>query len=288
MDSGYLVRFKNFAQHPEGTGKLHYEILAKHGKCIWGQWTANGNPMYKSTFNRMNEEVPFYLYALDKQFALLKMKVERVLRKEEVISEQLDYLIPTYYSIDTPCASYYLISCIDIFPPEEAVKVIITSSGNCAFNIAQVNSRGPMAVHWEDSISTTIVQPKIKPSSNYAPPVAKETKKAISDENNHNYVVYRYQSKIDGKTYIGLTGNLKDRFSHHSNPNNWRSNKEKWKVLYMMFSMYGYENYEFTILHENLTKTEAEYWEAKEIENHNCYYPNGMNVRNESRHLNNI
>ena len=287
MDKGYLVRFKNYALSEEGTGKLHYQVLAKVGKCIWGQWTANGNPMYESTFKRMNEETPFYLYALDKQFALLKMRVERVLRKEEVINEQLGYLIPTYYSIDTPCANYYLISQIDIFPPEEAVKVIITSSGKCAYDVAQVNSRGPMAVHWEEN--TSIIAPKvpIKPASSYMPPAPVE-EPIISETNDthNNYAVYRYRSKIDGKTYIGMTGNLKQRIAHHSNPNHWRTGKEKWKVLYMMFSMYGYDNYEFTVLHDNLTKEEAEYWEAKEIENHNCYYPNGMNVRDESRHLN--
>lgn len=287
-DKGYLVRFKNYTLSEEGTGKLHYQVLAEMGQCIWGQWTANGNPMYESTFKRMNEEAPFYLYALDKQFALLKMRVERVLRKEEVINEQLGYLIPTYYSIDIPCASYYLISQIDIFPPEEATKVIIASSGNCAFNIAQVNSRGPMAVYWNENFTIKAPNTPIKPSS-YMPfnlaSITEEVKE-IKAEDNHDYVVYRYRSTIDGKTYIGMTGNFKQRIAHHSNPNNWKNGKERWKVLYMMFAMYGYENYDLSILHSNLTKEEAEYWEAKEIENHDCYYPKGLNVRNESRHLN--
>lgn len=286
-DKGYLVRFKNYALSEEGTGKLHYQVLAEMGQCIWGQWTANGNPMYESTFKRMNEEAPFYLYALDKQFALLKMRVERVLRKEEVVNEQLGYLIPTYYSIDTPCASYYLISQIDIFPPEESTKVIITSSGNCAFNIAQVNSRGPIAVYWNENSTIKAPSTPIKPS-NYMPPQLTEEVKEIKAEDNHDYVVYRYRSTIDGKTYIGMTGNFKQRIAHHSNPNHWKNGKEKWKVLYMMFAMYGYENYDLSILHSNLTKEEAEYWEAKEIENHDCYYPKGLNVRNESRHLNHI
>lgn len=288
-DKGYLVRFKNYALSEEGTGKLHYQVLSTLGQCIWGQWTANGNPMYESTFKRMNDEAPFYLYALDKQFALLKMKVERVLRKEEVINEQLGYLIPTYYSVDTPCASYYLISQIDIFPPEEATKVIITSSGNCALNIAQVNSRGPMAVYWDEHSTIKAPTTPIKPSS-YMPPQAIDIIEEELEDNSekNNYVVYRYRSINDGKTYIGLTGNLKQRIAHHSNPRNWRVGKEKWKVLYMFFSMYGYDQYEFTVLHEGLTKEEAEYWEAKEIENHDCYYPKGMNVRNESRHLNRI
>lgn len=285
MNDGYLVKFKNYAQSEKGTGKLHYDVLAQFGKVIWGQWSTKGNPMYDKTFNRMNKEVPFYLYALDNTFALLKMKVERVLRKEEVTQEELGYLIPTYYSIDTPCANYYLISQIEIFPPEEALKVIITSSGNPAITTGQVNSRAPMKVYWDNS-NKDIISPNkpIKPAS-YNPPVAKATS---DNENNNTYAVYRYSSKIDGKTYIGMTKNLKDRISHHSNPNNWRSQKEQYKILYLMFSMYGYENYELTVLHENLTEDEAHYWEAKEIENHNCYFPNGLNKRDESKYLKNI
>lgn len=278
MDNGYLIKFKNYSQNIEGTGKLHYNVLSEIGKCIWGQWSESGNSMYESTFQRMNKEVPFFLYALDKNFALLKMKVERVLKKEEILEEQLGYLIPTYYSVDTPCSSYYLISQIDIFPVEEAKNVIINSSGNNALLTNQINSRAPMAVHWSDKKIS--IEPKIKEDK---PKILKKEIK-IEDQNN-NYVVYRYKSKIDNKCYIGLTGNLEERIRHHKSPSNWKSSKEKWKILYIMFSLYGYENYDFEILHKDLTKEEAEYWEAKEIENHNCYYPNGLNVRNESRHL---
>lgn len=288
MDNGYLVKFKNYAHNPEGTGKLHYEVLAQLGQCIWGQWTANGNPMYASTLKRMNQEVPFYLYALDNNFALLKMRVERVLTKEEVCQEELGYLIPTYYSVDTPCASYYLISEIKIYPPEEGCKVIITNSGNSALSVSQVNSRGPMKVHWDPEQTLTINPTRALKPASYDPPIACKSIEEPAAADDKNYVVYRYQSKIDGKCYIGLTGNLQQRVNHHKNPSNWRSAKEKWKILYIMFSMYGYDSYEFSILHENLTKEEAEYWEAKEIENHNCYYPNGFNVRDESRHLNHI
>ena len=287
MDNGYIVKFKNFAQSPEGTGKLHYQVLAESGQCIWGQWTANGNPMNQSTYERMNKETPFYLYALDNNFALLKMKVERVLFKEEVLNENLGYLIPAYYSIDTPCANYYLISSIDILPVEEAFKVIISSSGNSILGLNQVNSRSPIKVEWNEN-SITVPTPQSKPAS-YMPPIdLKNNNNQTEAENNHSYTVYRYKSKIDGKCYIGLSGNFKERVAHHKNPANWCSKKEKWKVLYMFFMMYGYENFDLTVLHEGLTKEEAQYWEAKEIENHNCYYPNGFNVRDESKHLKNI
>lgn len=286
MDNGYLVKFKNYEYNIEGTGKLHYEVLSEKGRCIWGQWTANGNPMYETTFKRMNQEVPFYLYALDNAFALLKMRVERVLTKEEVCEEKLENLIPDYYSVDTPCASYYLISNIEIYPPEEGSKVIITNSGNTALNINQINSRSPIKVHWDQNSNLNIPLKQINRATACKPPVISTPIEEDINTEDKNYVVYRYQSKIDNKCYIGLTGNLEQRINHHKNSTNWRSNKEKWKILYIMFSMYGYDNYEFSILHENLTKEEACYWEAKEIENHNCYYPNGFNVRDESRHLN--
>ena len=102
--------------------------------------------------------------------------------------------------------------------------------------------------------------------------------KIDTDKIYNNYAVYRYRSKIDGKTYIGMTGNLKQRIAHHSNPNHWRTGKEKWKVLYMMFSMYGYDNYEFTVLHDNLTKEEAEYWEAKVSPLKLTYKPTGQQI----------
>ena len=284
MDKGYLVKFKNYALSEEGTGKLHYKVLSNYGKCIWGQWTINGNPMFQTTFDRMNKEVPFYLYAFDNNFALLKMKVEKVLRKEDIIDNNLNHLIPSYYSIDTPCANYYLISEINIFPVEEAIKVIVTNSGNNILSINQVNSRSPISVYWDENPNENYFKSK-KNNNNYLPPIPSNN--TDTDEQSNTHAVYRFKSKTDGKCYIGLTNNVTKRLAHHKNPTNWRSAKEKWKVLYMMFSMYGYENYEFSILHENLTKKEAEYLEAKEIENHNCYYPNGLNVRDESRHLKN-
>lgn len=279
MDKGYVVKFKNFDQNLEGTGKLHHAVLEQIGQCIWGQWSKG--LMSKNTYDRMNTETPFYLYALDKNFALLKMKVERVLRKEEILNENLGYLIPAYYSVDTPCANYYLISSINILPVEEAVKVIICSSGKSIASLNQVNSTAPIKVEWNENVSITQPEP-VKVCNSIS------TMSKTENLDSHNYTVYRYQATIDGKkqTYIGLTGDLKGRFNHHKNPANWRSKKEKWKVLYMFFQMYGYERFEFSILHDNLTHEEAQYWEAKEIENHNCYYPNGLNVRDESKHLN--
>ena len=50
----------------------------------------------------------------------------------------------------------------------------------------------------------------------------------------------------------------------------------------------GLDDFEFHILHDNLSEKDAHYWEAKEIENHHSYFPDGFNERNESRFLKNI
>ena len=80
-----------------------------------------------------------------------------------------------------------------------------------------------------------------------------------------------------------MTNDIKRRRSEHENPTTWQ--REKKKYLYINMQMFGLDDFEFKILHENLTEEEAHYWEAKEIENYNSYFPNGFNERNESRYL---
>lgn len=282
---GYIVKFVNYATHPEGTGKLHYDVLKQHGKCIWGQWSPKGGLMYETTYKRMNTEVPFSLYAVDKQFAILKMTVERVLRKEEVIAEGLEYLIPSYYSVETSCASFYLISSIESFPIDEIYKLIISSSGNCADRLNQVNSCGPVRVYWDNNAS----QHTIASTRSFLPPISKdepEDNDVTNSERCHTIYRYRFKDKPD-RCYIGRTSNLKRRIAHHSNQKNWLATKEQWKVLYVMFQSCGYDSFEFDILHENLTLEEAKYLEAWEIENHQSYYrhQHGFNVKDESENL---
>ena len=68
---GYFVKFNNYDLNPKGTGKLHYEVLQKEGKVIWGQWTKTKRILTNQTYKDMNEE-PFYLYALDKKYSTFK------------------------------------------------------------------------------------------------------------------------------------------------------------------------------------------------------------------------
>lgn len=148
-NDGYLVKFKNYEKVAEGTDKLHNEILIEKGKCLWGQWSITKNLMSENTLNRLNKETPFNLYALDNNYALLKMRVERVLTKEEIINEKLEHLIPSYYSINTPCCNYYLITSLETLPVGYS-NSLITTNGKSAFKAKQINSTSPWKVSWKD------------------------------------------------------------------------------------------------------------------------------------------
>lgn len=281
---GYFVKFNNFASHPDGTGKLHIEVLQKNGQVIWGQWRSGINILNEGLRKVMNEN-PFYFYAMDKKIALLKMKCIKVLTKEEVIEQHLEYLIPTYYNIDTPCSAYYLIENIEILPPVSGKKIINSNTRKSIYDAVQVNSTIPWKVEEIDTdlgiedidLEQSIITSKVKCQS-----LITETTNNTKEINN-KYSVYKYHSILTGKDYIGLTNNVDRRRKQHENPAQWK--KEKKKYLYTFMQLLGLEDFEFSILHENLTKEEAHYWEAKEIENHNAYFPNGFNERNESIYL---
>lgn len=280
--TGYFVKFNNFAMHPSGTGKLHIDVLSKHSQVIWGQWRAGANLLNENIYKEMNSVVPFDFYALDKNVALLKMHTIRVLTKEEVINEHLEYLIPEYYNIDTPCSAYYLIDKIEILPPISASKVINVNTKRSIYEAAQVNSTTPWRVKETDEdlgIEDIAVAPVVRSKS--APPVAKEP--PAVNPINERYTIYRYFSKTTKKCYIGLTNDINRRRKEHENPSSW--NREKKKYLYTAMQLMGLEDFEFSILHTDLTLDEAHYWEAQEIEIHNSYFPNGLNERNESRYL---
>ena len=280
--TGYFVKFNNFAMHPSGTGRLHIDVLAKHSQVIWGQWRNGANLLNEKIRIEMNEVAPFDFYALDKNVALLKMHTTRVLTKEEVIAENLEYLIPEYYDIDTPCSAYYLIDKIEILPPISATKVINVNTNRAIYEAAQVNSTTPWRVkEIDEDLGIENVVIAAAPPSRFksAPPVAVKAPIAT----NEKYSVYRYFSKTTKKCYIGLTNDINRRRKEHENPGSWA--REKKKYLYTAMQLMGLEDFEFSILHTDLTEEEAHYWEAQEIEIHNSYFPNGLNERNESRYL---
>lgn len=273
---GYFLKFKNFTSHPEGTGKLHYNVLKEKGRVIWGQWRNGQNILNRKTKQEMLQNTPFTLYILDKENALLKLTVVDVLDKEEVIEKEMEEYIPSYYSIETPCSAYYLLSNIEILPVDESASIININTGRSVYYSNQVNSTTPWRVtETTDKIEIYEPAPKIAAKIEEAEPVT---------EAGATYSVYKYHLIGSDKNYIGMTNNISRRRKEHENPTNWKRDKKKY--LYVMMSMLGLENFEFEILHEGLTEEEAHYWEAKEIENHNSYYPNGLNERNEARYLN--
>lgn len=264
----YVVKFNNYQANPAGTGRLHYQVLKEHGKVIWGQWR-KGDTLLSEKRRTIMNQAPFIFYALDREIALLKMTVEHVYTREEVIESRLEYLIPSYYSIDTPCSAYYLITNIEILPPEESAR-LVSSSGKIVYNHkGQISSVAPWQVTETDDeiILTKPIEEKVE-----------VTPKTTSDK---VFSVYRYHCPKLGKSYIGMTCDIERRRREHENHAVGKSKK----FLYTMMDMLGLEEFEFEVLHTGLTEEEAHYWEAKEIENHNSYYPNGFNERNETRYL---
>ena len=289
--TGYFVKFNNFAAHPSGTGRLHIDVLSKYSQVLWGQWRNGINLLNEKIRKEMNDVAPFKFYALDKSVALLKMNVTRVLTREEVIAEKLEYLIPDYYNIDTPCSAYYLIDKIEILPVESALKIININTKKSIYDSAQVNSTTPWRVCEIDNdlgIENIVIPNVTTKSVKFNPPVPSENIPNIisSKPKNETYCIYQYYSKTMKKSYIGLTNDINRRKKEHESPSNWT--REKKKYLYTAMQLMGLDDFEFHILHDNLSEEDAHYWEAKEIENHHSYFPDGFNERNESRFLKNI
>jgi hypothetical protein len=272
----YFVKFKNFQSHPEGTGKLHYQVLKQHGEVLWGQWRKGNTLLNRKIKAEMNELAPFTLYILDKEVALLQLTVSHVYDREEVIEKNMEHLIPSYYDIDTPCSAFYLVTNIEILPPTEAIQIVNINTGSSIYHSAQVNSTTPWRVCRTDE---PVPEPVIKKVDTIVSLPSKEEEVSTSN----TYWVYRYYSKTTNKSYIGMTNNLTRRRKEHENMATWK--REKKKYLYVMMSMLGLDDFQFEVLHEGLTEEEAHHWEAQEIENYSAYYPSGLNERNESRYL---
>jgi hypothetical protein len=272
----YFLKFKNFATNPMGTGRLHYEVLKEKGQVIWGQWRTGVNELNAKTKKTMKENLPFTLYELDPSVALLKLTVVDVFSKDEVIEKGLEHLIPNYYSIDTPCSAFYLVSAIEILSVDVGNTIVNVNTGKPITMSQQVNSTTPWVVrHLEDG-----------EEAKFAPAVKAIKVPEIKEEYevNGTYSVYRYYCPLLNKYYIGMTNNVERRRKEHENPATWDAHKKVYLYTAMRFCG-GPSQMQFDVLHSGLTEEEAHYWEAKEIENHNAYYPNGLNERNESRYL---
>lgn len=89
-----------------------------------------------------------------------------------------------------------------------------------------------------------------------------------------NFCVYCHINKLNGKRYIGLTGEI--------NPaDRWGANGINYKncsCFYGAIQKYGWDNFDHIILEQNLTAEEAIELERKYIKLYNTMAPNGYNL----------
>lgn len=97
---------------------------------------------------------------------------------------------------------------------------------------------------------------------------------------NQSMSVYKITNLVNGKLYIGITKNIKDRFTYHKRRFNKISKQEYIKKpLYAAFRKYGIDNFKFEIIEINLTKKEAEKREISLIkELKTLSHENGYNI----------
>lgn len=92
--------------------------------------------------------------------------------------------------------------------------------------------------------------------------------------------VYKIINSLNKKSYIGITNNIKTRFSYHKNKYN-KANKREYieKPLYKAFRKYGIENFKFIILYSNLSVKEAKNKEVEMIKKFKTLvHENGYNI----------
>lgn len=91
----------------------------------------------------------------------------------------------------------------------------------------------------------------------------------ISEVNNkeRKYCVYWHKNKINGKLYIGMSGNVKMR---------WQANGVHYntcRLFYRAISKYGWDSFEHTIIKDGLTKKEAQDLEIELIAKYKTQNP---------------
>jgi group I intron endonuclease len=86
-----------------------------------------------------------------------------------------------------------------------------------------------------------------------------------------NYSVYCFTNTINKKQYVGLTFDVKRRYSQH------KGARSRAVVFCLAIKKYGFEKFNFEILKNNLTLEEAKSFEKLKIKEFNTMVPNGYN-----------
>lgn len=87
------------------------------------------------------------------------------------------------------------------------------------------------------------------------------------DNENKKFIVYCHTNKVNGKRYIGLTCQKPNQ--RFRNGNGYKDNKH----FYAAIQKYGWDNFEHSILFDNLTQTEAQEKEIYLIAKYNPRNP---------------
>lgn len=87
-------------------------------------------------------------------------------------------------------------------------------------------------------------------------------------------MIYKYTCIVNNKGYIGQTGNLSSRESHHRLPSSG------WVAFRNAIKKYGWNTFARSILAEQLTIEESNKLEEKFIAELNTLVPNGYNIKN--------
>ena len=143
----------------------HLDVLKIHGAVLWGAWQKIGakNPFLSKTTKDFMNQQGCTIYAIG-QTTVWNMSVTQTLYTEEVKEAALEYLIPSYYSIDTPCYCWYLIEDIKDYGDRNILAQLRTTSNKDLIHVAQIAGNAPWQVHLASTLTKEeILVPKIIP-----------------------------------------------------------------------------------------------------------------------------
>lgn len=100
-------------------------------------------------------------------------------------------------------------------------------------------------------------------------------------------IIYCYTNTINGKMYVGQTLNPALRYSAHKSSYQNPNDKEYDSLLHRAFRKYGFENFQYEILADDINDIDLlNQLEIYYIKHYNCKTPNGYNVEDGGKNCN--